>query len=98
MRRYLIITLEIIRFTLQVATEEVKMAIDNASLQNTKFNRLNIARLYEASVELVEDFGLINDIRHSVIKYICRKEPESCDTLAAYERNVADALEREILP
>ena len=74
------------------------MAIDRTSLQNSKFKRLNIARLYEASVELVEDFELINSIRHAVIQYICVKEPGSCDTLAAYESQIADALEHQIKP
>ncbi|KAL5266131.1 hypothetical protein ACHWQZ_G006697 [Mnemiopsis leidyi] len=83
---------------LRVATEEVKMAIDGASLQNTKFDRLNIARLYEASVELVDDFEVINKIRHAVIEYICKKEPGSCATLQRYEASVADALENEIRP
>ena len=80
----------------QVATEEVKMAIDQAALQPTKFDRLNIARIYQASVELVDDFGLINAIRHAVIQYICVKEPKACPTLTAYETQVADALENEI--
>ena len=72
------------------------MAIDGASLQNKKFDRLNIARIYEASVELVDDFELINGIRHAVIQYICVKEPAACPTLQAYEEKVADALEHEI--
>ena len=59
---------------------------------------MNIARVYEASVELVDDFKLINGIRHAVIQYICVKEPTACPTLTAYESEVADALEHEIKP
>ena len=77
-----------------MATEGVKLAIDNASLK--KFNKLNVARFFEAGKEFARDFKLIDEIKASVIKYICAKEPKGCATLTNFDTNIAKAMEKQM--
>ena len=80
----------------QVASEEVKLSIEHASLHDSDIDREVIGRMYESAKELAGDFELINSIRHTVIQYICAKEPESCEDLADYEEHVAGVFEHKV--
>ena len=80
----------------QVASEEVKLSIEHASLHDPEIQDESIGRLYESAKELVGDFELINSIRHAVVQYICAKEPESCEDLADYEEHVAGVFEHKV--
>ena len=74
----------------------MELALEHASLHDSDIEHQSIGRLYESAKELAGDFELFNSIRHTVIQYICAKEPESCEDLADYEEHIADEVEHII--